>query len=165
MHAVSLISDIDDRKSTSGNEFLMSSGSISWSSKKQQIVTLSTTEAEFVAAASCSCQAIWLRKMLEVLGHQQQGPTTISCDNVSAIKLSRNPVMHGRSKHIDVRYHFLRDLCKDGVIELEFCKSGDQAADILTKPLKQPVFEKLRSILGVCSSAEAGCIVADTQKK
>ncbi|KAM1569159.1 hypothetical protein ACFX10_034310 [Malus domestica] len=143
--------DIDDRKSTSGNVFLMSSGAISWSSKKQQIVTLSTTEAEFVAAASCSCQAIWLRRMLEVLSNQQQDSTTIYCDNVSAIKLSRNPVMHGRSKHIDVRYHFLRDLCKDGVIELQFCKSEDQVADLMTKPLKQPAFEKLRSMLGVCS--------------
>ena len=114
----------------------MSSGAVSWSSKKQQIVTLSTTEAEFVAAASCSCQAIWLRRMLEVLGNQQQDSTTIYCDNVSVIRLSRNPVMHGRSKHIDVRYHFLRDLCKDGVIELQFCKSEDQVADLMTKPLK-----------------------------
>ncbi|KAB2627628.1 hypothetical protein D8674_042681 [Pyrus ussuriensis x Pyrus communis] len=115
----------------------MSSGAISWSSKKQQIVTLSTTEAEFVH--------------VPVLGNQQQDSTTIYCDNVSAIKLSRNPVMHGRSKHIDVRYHFLRDLCKDGVIELQFCKSEDQVADLMTKPLKQPAFEKLRSMLGVCS--------------
>lgn len=143
--------DIADRKSTSGNVFLMSSGAISWSSKKQQIVTLSTTEAEFVAAASCSCQAIWLRRMQEFLGNQQQDSITIYCDNVSAIWLSKNPVMHGRSKHIDVRYHFLRDLYKDGTIELKFCKSEGQAADIMTKPIKQPVFEKLRSILGVCS--------------
>lgn len=130
----------------------MSSSVVSWSQKKQQVVTLSATEAELIASASCSCQAIWLRKMLEDFCHQHQGPTIILCDNVSDIKLSRNPVMLGRSKYIDVRYHFLRDLCKDGVIELEFYKSEDQAADILTKPLKQPVFEKLRNILGVCSS-------------
>ncbi|CAL2258511.1 unnamed protein product [Prunus armeniaca] len=68
--------------------------------------------------------------MLEDFCHQHQGPTVILCDNVSDIKLSRNPVMLGRSKYIDVRYHFLRDLCKDGVIELEFYKSEDQAADI-----------------------------------
>ncbi|CAL2270439.1 unnamed protein product [Prunus armeniaca] len=74
-------------------------GAISWSSKKQQLVTLSTTEVEFVVAASCSCQAIRLRRMLEVLVHQQQGPTTIFCDNVSAIKLSRNLVMHGRQTY------------------------------------------------------------------
>ncbi|KAI5316849.1 hypothetical protein L3X38_036556 [Prunus dulcis] len=90
--------------------------------------------------------------MLEVPVHQHQGSTIIFCDNVSAIKLSRNPVMHGRSKHIDVRYHFLHDLCKDDVIELEVCKSEDQVANILTIPLKQLVFEKLKSILEVCYS-------------
>ena len=112
-------------------------------------MTLSTTEAEFIAAASSSCQAIWLRRLLEVLHNQQQGPTVIYCDNLSVIKLSKNLVLHGRSKHIDVRYHFLRDLCKDGVIDLVFCKSEDQIADILTKPLKPAVFMKLRSMLGV----------------
>lgn len=141
--------DIDDRKSTSGFVFMMGSAAISWSSKKQQIVTLSTTEAEFVAAASCSCQAIWLRRLLEVLHNQQQGPTLIYCDSSSAIKLSKNSVLHGRSKHIDVRYHFLRDLSKGGVIELVYCRSEDQVADILTKPLKSAVFVKLRRELGV----------------
>ena len=146
--------DLDDRKNTFGVVFMLNSGAITWSSKKQQIVTLSTTEAEFVAATSSSCQAIWLRRLLEVLHNQQQGPTVIYCDNLSAIKLSKNLVLHGRSKHIDVRYHFLRDLCKDGVIDLVFCKSEDQIADILTKPLKPAVFMKLRSMLGVCSSKE-----------
>ena len=78
----------------------------------------------------------------------------VYCDNVSAIKLSRNPVLHGRSKHIDVRFHFLRDLCKNGVIELVFCKSEDQTADLLTNPLKPPVFMKLRRMLGVCFSKD-----------
>ncbi|KAM1440907.1 hypothetical protein ACFXTO_009092 [Malus domestica] len=89
--------------------------------------------------------------MLEALGEKQEGSTTIFCDNISAIKLSRNPVMHGRSQHIDVRFHFLRNLCNDGIVELEYCKSGDQLADILTKSLKQPQFEKLRKLLGVFS--------------
>lgn len=148
--------DLDDRKSTSGFVFMMNSGAVTWSSKKQQIVTLSTTEAEFVAAASSSCQAIWLRRILEVLHNQQQGPILIYCDNISVIKLSKNPVLHGRSKHIDVRYHFLRDLCKDGVIDLVFCKSENQIADILSKPLKPAVFMKLQSLLGVCSRKDAG---------
>lgn len=117
-------------------------------------MTLSTTEAEFVAATSCACQAIWLRKLSEVLGYHQQGPTTVYCDNVSAIKLSKNPVLHGRSKHIDVRYHFLRDLCKDGVIDIIHCSSENQIADIMTKPLKTDVFVKLRNLLGVCSMKE-----------
>ncbi|XP_070664639.1 secreted RxLR effector protein 161-like [Malus domestica] len=132
--------DIDDRKSTSGHVFMINSGAITWSSKKQQIVTLSTTEAELMAATSCACQAIWLRRMLEALGDKQEGSTIIFYDKISAIKLSRNLVMHGRSKHIDVRFHFLRNLCNDGVVELEYCKSGNQLADILTKSLKQPSF-------------------------
>jgi hypothetical protein len=144
---------LDDRKSTSGLVFMLNSGAVSWSSKKQQIVALSTTEAEFVAAASTSSQAIWLRRLLEFLhNNQQQGPTLIYCDNMSTIKLSKNPVLHGRSKHIDVRFHFLRDLCKEGVIDLVFCKSEDQIADILTKPLKPVIFVKLRNLLGLCSS-------------
>lgn len=112
--------DVDDRKSTSGYVFLMSSGAVSWSSRKQLIVTLSTTEAEFVAAAACACQAIWMREILKKLGHLQEDCTTVMCDS-STIKLSKNPVMHGRSKHIDVCFHFLRDLTKDGVVELVHC--------------------------------------------
>ncbi|CAL2238253.1 unnamed protein product [Prunus armeniaca] len=144
--------DIDDRKSTSGHVFMLNSGAILWSSKKQQIVTLSTTKlAEFVAAASSSCQVVWLRKMLEVLGDEQKGPTIIYYDNMSTIKLSRNPVMHERSKHIDVSFHFLRDLCKNGKNELQYCKGGENVADIMTKPLKQLLLEKLRNMLRVCS--------------
>ncbi|KAJ8617132.1 hypothetical protein MRB53_013318 [Persea americana] len=95
--------DLDDRRSTSGYVLMMGSGAISWASKKQQVVSLSTTEAEFIAAASSACQAIWLRRILEELHFYQHGPTVIHCDNSSTIKLSRNPVLHGRSKHIDVR--------------------------------------------------------------
>ncbi|CAL5408817.1 unnamed protein product [Camellia sinensis] len=143
--------DSNDRKSTSGYVFMMGSGVISWSSRKQPIVTLSTTEAEFVAATSCACQAIWLRRLLETLQHPHNGSTPIYCDNSSTIKLSKNPVLHGRSKHIDVGYHFLRDLVKDGTLDLKHCRSEDQLADILTKPLKLPAFLKLRHLLGVCS--------------
>ncbi|MCI01256.1 copia-type polyprotein [Trifolium medium] len=141
--------DLDDRKSTSGYVFMLGSCSISWSSKKQAIVTLSTTEAEFEAAASCACQGIWLRRILEQLG-QTQKCTIINCDNNSSIKLSKNPVMHGRCKHIDVRYHFLRDLTKEGVVELNHCSSMDQVAYIMTKPLKLETFCNLRDNLGVC---------------
>lgn len=143
--------DQDDRKSTSGYVFMLGTGAVSWSSKKQPIVTLSTTEAEFVAAASCACQAIWLRRIFKEIQFKQQGATSIYCDNSLTIKLSRNPVLHGRSKHIDVKYHFLRDLAKDEVINLIFCRSEDQVADIFTKPLKTPLFHKLRELLGVCS--------------
>ncbi|CAL8103869.1 unnamed protein product [Prunus armeniaca] len=135
-----IFQDPDDRRSTSGYAFIMGAGAISWSSKKQQIVTLSTTEAEFIAAAACSCQAIWLRRILEELRGLQEGPTPVYCDNNSAIKLSKNPVLHGISKYIDVRYHFLHDLTKDETIDLIYSISEDQVADILTKPLKLPAF-------------------------
>ena len=99
--------DLEGRKSTSGYVFLLSSRAVSWSSRKQPVVSLSTTEAEFIAAASCACQAVWLKRVLGKLSQNQGKSTTIHCDNSSAIKLSKNLVMHGRSKHIDVRFHFL----------------------------------------------------------
>ena len=141
--------DQNDRKNTSGYAFLMNSGAVSWSSKKQPVVTLSTTEAEFVAAASSACQVVWLRRILTVLNQEQSNPTVVFCDNISAIKLSKNPVMYGRSKHIDVRFHFLRDLVKDGILELIHCFTQQQVADILTKPLKLDTFLKMRNLLGV----------------
>lgn len=146
--------DVEDRKSTSGYAFLMNGSAVAWSSKKQPIVTLSTTEAECVAAAGCACQAVWMRRILKELGYTQEGCTTVMCDNSSAIKLSKNPVMHGRSKHIDVRFHFLRDLTRDGAIEMVQCGTRDQIADLLTKPLKLDAFKKLREHLGVCELLE-----------
>lgn len=143
--------DLDGRKSTSGYVFKMSSGAVAWSSKKQPVVSLSTTEAEFIAAAACACQSVWMQRVLGKLG-LKQSKCTIFCDNNSAIKLSKNPVMHGRSKHIDVRFHFLRDLVNNGVVELVHCGSKDQLADILTKPLKLDLFLKMREQLGVCSA-------------
>jgi hypothetical protein len=133
------VGDLDDRKSTSGYVFMLGSGSVSWPSKKQDIVTLSTIEAEFVAAASCACQGIWLSRILEQLD-QVQMCTTIYCDDSSSIKLSKNPVMHGRCKHTDDRYHFLRDLTKEGVVEHTHCSSQVQVADIMTKALKLETF-------------------------
>jgi hypothetical protein len=144
--------DVDDRKSTSGYVFMLGSGAVSWSSRKQPIVTLSTTEAEFIAAAHCVCQGIWLKRILECIGLKQNKCLPVFCDNSSTIKLSKNPVLHGRSKHIDIRFHFLRNLSCDGTIKLVHCASQDQLADIMTKTLKLDVFERLRSRLGVCSA-------------
>ena len=141
--------DVDDRKSTSGYLFLLGGGAVSWASKKQPIVTLSTTEAEYVAATACACQAIWLKGVLEEMGSKQDQSITVWCDNSSTIKLSKNPVLHGRSKHIHVRFHFLRNLTHDGVIKLVHCDTSQQVADILTKPLKLEAFMELRARMGV----------------
>jgi len=88
--------------------------------------------------------------VLEKLDCKQGKHTVIYYDNMSTINLTKNPIMHGRSKHINVRFHFLRELCKEGVIELKHCNSQDQVADIMTKALKIDIFEKLRSLLSIC---------------
>ncbi|GJV61240.1 hypothetical protein Tco_1467340 [Tanacetum coccineum] len=122
--------------------------STAWSSKRQPIVTLSTTKAEFVAATTCACQVIWLRRILRHIGLPQEESIIIVCDNMSTIRLLRNPVMYNRSKHI-VRYYFLRDSVIEGVIDLKCCNTQAQIADLMTKPLKLDQFEKLRSKLGM----------------
>ena len=122
--------------------------------EKQPVVSLSTTEAEYIAATFCACQCIWLRRILEQLGDEEKEETVILCDNSSTIQLSKNPVFHGKSKHIAVRFHFLRDLVNDEVVRLSFCCSEEQVADIMTKPLKLEQFEKLRSMLGVMKITE-----------
>lgn len=142
--------DMDDRKSTSGYVFYLGEAAISWASNRQPVVTLSTTEAEYVAAASSATQCVWLRTILEQLGLKQEEGTIIWCDNSSTIKLSKNPMMHGRSKHIDVRFHFLRNLIKEGTMELMHCNTEDQVADIMTKPLKREAYENLRKELRMC---------------
>lgn len=91
---------------------------MSWSSKKHTIVTLFSTEVDFVAATTCACQVIWLKRILEELQFKQGRATTIFCDNNSTIKLLKNPVQHGKSKHVDVKYYFLRGLNNEGTIEL-----------------------------------------------
>nr|KYP40643.1 Retrovirus-related Pol polyprotein from transposon TNT 1-94 [Cajanus cajan] len=147
--------DLEDRKNTSRNVFIMSGGLVAWSSRKQPIVTLSATEVEFIAATGCACQAVWMRRVLKKLGYNQEESTVIKCDNCSTIKLSKNPVMHGRSKHIDLRFHFLRDLTKNNEIdELVHCGTQDQVADVMTKPLKLDSFHKLRVQLGMCEVLE-----------
>ena len=142
--------DVDDRISTYGYVFLIGSGVVSWLSKKQPIVTLSTTEAEFVAAAGCASQAVWMRRITEQLGCVHNQGTLVYCDNSSTIKLSMNPIMHGRSKHIDIRFHYLRELVQNEVINLIHCGTREQVADIMTKPLPLDAFLRFRGRLGVC---------------
>ena len=105
---------VDDRKSTSGYVFHMGSGVISWASKKQSIVALSTAEPEYVAATAAACQAVWMRRMLRSLAQEQAKATVIFCDNSSAIALSKNSVFHKRTKHIDTRFHYIRELVSNG---------------------------------------------------
>jgi hypothetical protein len=146
-----LAGSVDDSKSTSGYAFSIGSGVICWSSKKQPIVALSTTEAEYIAASFAGCQIVWLRGILENLNHKQDVPTTLLCDNNSAISVTKEPVLHGRTKHIRMRYHFLRELVHDGIIQVKYCKTEDQIADVFTKPVGGQNFKKQLAKLGMKS--------------
>eukprot|EP00253_Pinus_taeda_P012033 PITA_12033 len=139
----------DDWKRTSGYVFHMGLGAISWASKKQPIVALSTAEAKYVAATAAACQAVWMRRMLRSFGQEQEKVTVIFCDNSSAIALSKNSVFHKRTKHIDTRFHYIRELVSSEEIVLEHCRTQEQVADILTKPLDQKSFEFFRKCLGM----------------
>ncbi|XP_058784688.1 secreted RxLR effector protein 161-like [Vicia villosa] len=141
--------DIDDRKSTSGYVFFMGNTTFTWLSRKQPIVTLSTCEAEYVASSWCVCHAIWLRRLLSKLEQRQENATTVQVDNKSAIELVKNPVNNERSKHIDVRYHFIREHVKNGSVKLMHVASKDQAADILTKSLSKELFGRGKKMLGM----------------
>ncbi|KAL0313853.1 UNVERIFIED_CONTAM: Retrovirus-related Pol polyprotein from transposon RE2 [Sesamum angustifolium] len=107
-------------------------------------------EAEYIAAAATSNQAIWLRRILEDIGEKQEEHTTIYCDNKSAIAITKNPVQHSRTKHIDIKYHSLREATTRGEIELKYCSIEVQLADIFTKALPRNKFEELRMKIGVC---------------
>ncbi|GAB2292881.1 hypothetical protein Dimus_038225 [Dionaea muscipula] len=151
--------DLDCRRSTTGFLFSLGSTPFTWVSKLQPIVTLSSSEAEYVAIAAAVSHCIWLRQLLEEVHLLQPQPTVIGVDNQSAIAIAKNPVYHDRSKHIDVRFHFLRDSVANGVVKLIYVKTQDQVADILTKPLSLHVFARLRSLLGVIDSSLRGAYV------
>lgn len=140
---------MEDRKSTSGMVFDIGSGSISWGTKKQEVTALSTTEAEYIAVTSATCQGVWLKRMLDDCGVNLDSVVVIWCDNKSTIEIAKNPAHHGRTKYIDIRYHFIRSKVADGSIILKYCKSEDQRADIFTKPLPVKKHNHLRMLLGV----------------
>ena len=141
--------DTESHKSTSGYVFNIGSGAVSWSSKKQSVVALSSTEAEYIALCATGCQALWLRWMMNELKCTQKKETMLYCDNNSAIALSKNPVFHGRSKHIRIKYHYIRDLIKEEEVVVKHCKTQHQIADIFTKSLKAEIFVKMKEKLGV----------------
>ena len=141
-----------DRKSTSGYCFSMGSTMISWYSRKQSSVALSTAEAEYIVAGDVGKEAIWLRKLLASLFGDVLETTVIQCDNQSCVKLSENLVFHDKSKHIEMRYHYLRDTVQKGAICLQYVPT-EQIADIFTKPLTAVKFVYFRDKLGMAENA------------
>jgi hypothetical protein len=122
---------------------------ISWQSRKQSSIALNTAEEECIAACSASCEAIWLRKLLTGLFDLEMRETTILCDNQSCIKMTENHVFHDRSKHIEIRYHFIRDMVQRGTLKLQYNSTDEQVADVLNKPLSHVKFEHFRNKLGI----------------
>eukprot|EP00253_Pinus_taeda_P002436 PITA_02436 len=142
-------SDTIDRKSTSGYVLSLGSGTICWSSKKQVAITLSSAEAEYRGAVNATIQGIWLQHFLSELGISVHPPTVIWCDNQSTLKFYRDPVQRQRTKHIEIHMHFIRELTHDGIIDLQYCPSSEQIADIFTKPFTKQKFQFLRDRLEV----------------
>ncbi|WVZ51645.1 LOW QUALITY PROTEIN: hypothetical protein U9M48_002767 [Paspalum notatum var. saurae] len=137
-----------DRKSTSSTCQLLGTSLVSWSSRKQASVSLSTTEAEYIAAASCCSQLLWMKATLSDF-RLRFGKIPLLVDSTSAISVAKNPILHSRTKHIDMSFHFLRDHYEKGDIDLVHVASENQLADIFTKPLEFGAFVRLRGELGV----------------
>jgi hypothetical protein len=140
-------SDKDTRRSVTGYVFTINGDPISWQSKLQPTVALSTTEAEYMAVGAAAQEAIFLRRLLASLGFEQQGATVIFVDNNGCIFMSKNPVFHKRTKHIDIRWHFIREATDRGDIKLEYIPTGEQLADPLTKALPKGKLQELRTKL------------------
>jgi hypothetical protein len=138
-----------DKKSTSGTCQFLGSFLVSWSSHKQSSVAQSTTEAEYVVAASCCSQLLSITYTMSDI-RDEYTHVPLQCDSTSAISIAKNPVLHSKTKHIEVRYHFLRDNVEKAKIALIHVSTHDQLADIFTKPLDQATFTRSRGELGIC---------------
>jgi len=141
--------DEDDGKSTTGHVFYFGGSPISWCSQKQNVVALSSCEAEFMAGTEAAKQAIWLQELIEEIKGSTCERVMILINNKSAIALSKNPVFHGRSKHIHKRYHFIRECVENELIQVEHVPGEKQKADILTKALGRIKFKEMRDLVGV----------------
>ena len=147
-------SDKVDRKSVSGSVVMFGNGPISWSSKKQKSVSTSSCESEYIALASCTKQGQWIAQIFRDLGRTRYIGSNAELvqmrgDNQGAIALTKNPHLHERSKHIDICYHYVRDLAQKCKLEVSFIPTDDMVADGMTKPLQRVKFERFKSLMGM----------------
>jgi hypothetical protein len=143
---------LDSRRSTSGFLFLHLGGAVAWGSHRQTCTATSTTEAEYIAASDATKEAVWLRRLLIQIDSFPNNPVRLLCDNQSSIRLVHNPVHHNRTKHIQIRYHFIREKQEEGEIDIVYVTTTHQLADIFTKSLPTPQFMFLRSRIGIQNS-------------
>jgi len=146
--------DKNDRKSTVGYIFFYEGAPVSWSSTKEPVVALSSCEVEYIAASEAACQAVWLDALMKELQLEKSCKVKLLVDNKSAINLAKHPTSHGRSKHIETKFHFLREQVSNEKLKNEHCKTEIQLANIFTKALKLERFTCLRDPIGiVCVNA------------
>lgn len=138
---------VADRKSRSGYVIFFDGNPISWASKKQPCVATSTTHSEYIACYAVATEIIWLRRLLASIGIQQSTPITIFTDSQSAMRLAVNPEFHSRTKHVDVKFHFLREQVVLHTIDIQYLPTQQQIADIMTKALTPDQFRRLRDLL------------------
>ena len=150
------VSSVNDWKSTFRCYFSLGSTIVSWFGRKQKSVVLRSTKAEYMATSQARCEALWLCNTLHGLFGQMLRPSTIYCDNQSCIKLSNNSVFHDRLKHIEIRYHFIRDWAQRGAVKLEYISIDEQVADILTKSVPRGKRVFFRDRMGVVSNTFLG---------
>lgn len=137
--------DKNDRKSQSGHVFLDNGAAVCWSSRKQPLVALSTCESEFIALSEACRAAVWIRRLLIDMKQTVSGTTTIYEDNQSCLKLiEQEERLSDRSKHIDTRFHFVKDYVINGIVQCKYCPTENMLADVLTKPIAATKFENLR---------------------
>ena len=129
---------------------------MSWSSKKQGVVALSSTEAKYIAQTHMAKKAIWLRNFINEIQGKTSGPLTMLCDNQGAIALSKDNKFHSHTKHIDLRYHFIREAVESKKIFVNYIPSEENVADIFTKPLAKPKFEGFIETLGLKNINQKG---------
>jgi hypothetical protein len=143
----------EHRCTISGHIFLIDRGAISWSSQKQELVTLSTAEAKYIAMTHAAKEALWLQRLIHELFPLLKQPTPLYCDNQSTLKLIHDDNYHARTKHIDIQYHFIRQVAQNGALVLTYCPSKDMMADALTKALPKWKAIIHNSFLGLQLSA------------
>lgn len=144
-------SDVDTRRSCAGHVITMAGGAVSWSSKRQATVALSSTEAEYMATSSAVCDLIWLKQLANELDQSMEKCVTVFCDNESAIKLAKLDAFRPRTKHIDIRFHHLREKIESGVIDIKYISTDDNTADMLTKPVTRQKHEACARQMGLLS--------------
>ena len=141
--------DCHDRKSTSGHIFFFGGMAVSWSSQKQSVVALSSSEAKYIIATTATFQAVWMNWLIGELTNNEETKVKLMVDNQSAIMLSKNPAHHNRTKHIDIHYHFIRECVEEKKIEIVFIRSEDQLENIFTKALRRLKFQEMRGRIGI----------------